>query len=161
MRATVLLVNFKDKQKLREIQMVLMTLKVKVRLVEPEEYYKTIGELVGIVETQSESDDDESIVLAKEMIVFAGLAEQQLNQVLFLMRKKVIGSVDYKAVLTDTNQSWTIPELYRELEREHKMQQTVLDLQKRFGKNMILRGTDLQEGATRVERNAQIGGHKA
>ena len=60
MRATVLLVNFKDKQKLREIQMVLMTLKVKVRLVEPEEYYKTIGELVGIVETQSESDDDES-----------------------------------------------------------------------------------------------------
>ena len=90
MRATVLLVNFKDKQKLREIQMVLMTLKVKVRLVEPEEYYKTIGELVGIVETQSESDDDESIVLAKEMIVFAGLAEQQLNQVLFLMRKKVI-----------------------------------------------------------------------
>lgn len=120
MRATVLLVNFKDKQKLHEIQMVLMTLKVKVRLVEPEEYYKTIGELVGIVETQSESDDDESIVLAKEMLVFAGLAEQQLNQVLFLMRKKVIGPVDYKAVLTDTNQSWTIPELYRELEREHE-----------------------------------------
>ena len=98
MRATVLLVNFKDRQKLREIQMVLMTLKVRVRLVEPEEYYKTIGELVGIVETKSESDEDESIVLAKEMIVFAGLAEQQLNQVLFLMRKKVIGPVDYKAV---------------------------------------------------------------
>jgi len=47
------------------------------------------------------------------------------------------------------------------LEKERKVQQTVLDIKKRFGKNALLKGTNLQEGATAVSRNGQIGGHKA
>ncbi len=47
------------------------------------------------------------------------------------------------------------------LEREKKLQQTMLDIRKRFGKNAVLRGMNLQEGATTIERNRQIGGHKA
>ena len=49
----------------------------------------------------------------------------------------------------------------KELEREKKMQKALLDIKKKYGKNAVLRGTDLQEGATARERNAQIGGHKA
>lgn len=45
--------------------------------------------------------------------------------------------------------------------RERKIQETVLELKKRFGKNAVLKGMNLQEGATAKERNAQIGGHKA
>lgn len=45
--------------------------------------------------------------------------------------------------------------------RERKRQQAVLQIKARFGKNAILKGCDLQEGATIRERNAQIGGHKA
>lgn len=45
--------------------------------------------------------------------------------------------------------------------REKKMQQAILGLQKRYGKNAVLKGTDLEEGATKIERNNQIGGHKA
>ena len=48
-----------------------------------------------------------------------------------------------------------------ELEREKKMQKAVLDIKKKYGKNAILKGMNLQEGATAVERNRQIGGHKA
>lgn len=48
-----------------------------------------------------------------------------------------------------------------DLEREKRMQQAVLDIKKKFGKNAILKGMNLQEGATTVERNNQIGGHKA
>ena len=48
-----------------------------------------------------------------------------------------------------------------ELEREKKMQKAVLDIKKKYGKNAILKGMNLQEGATAVERNSQIGGHKA
>ena len=59
------------------------------------------------------------------------------------------------------SQAKAMEEETRELEKERRMQKTVLNLQKRFGKNMILRGTDLQEGATAMERNSQIGGHKA
>ena len=47
------------------------------------------------------------------------------------------------------------------LEREKKMQQAVLTIKKKFGKNAILKGMNLQEGATAKDRNAQIGGHKA
>ena len=47
------------------------------------------------------------------------------------------------------------------LEREKKMQQAVLDIKKKFGKNAILKGMNLEKGATTVERNKQIGGHKA
>lgn len=47
------------------------------------------------------------------------------------------------------------------LEKEMKMQQAVLKIKKRFGKNAILKGMNLQEGATTVDRNNQIGGHKA
>ena len=47
------------------------------------------------------------------------------------------------------------------MERERRMQRTMLDIKKRFGKNAILKGMNLEEGATTISRNGQIGGHKA
>ena len=47
------------------------------------------------------------------------------------------------------------------LEREKKMQQAMVDIRKKFGKNAILKGMNLEEGATARERNRQNGGHKA
>ena len=47
------------------------------------------------------------------------------------------------------------------LEREKRMQKAVIGIKKRFGKNAILKGMNLQEGATAKDRNSQIGGHKA
>jgi DNA polymerase V len=48
-----------------------------------------------------------------------------------------------------------------DLERERKMQETMLAIKKKFGKNAILKGSNLEEGATARSRNGQIGGHKA
>ena len=48
-----------------------------------------------------------------------------------------------------------------ELEKERRMQETILELKKRFGKNAVLRGLNFKDGATGKERNSQIGGHKA
>ena len=48
-----------------------------------------------------------------------------------------------------------------ELEREKKVQQTMLDIKRRFGKNAILKGMNLEEGATGRERNNTIGGHRS
>lgn len=47
------------------------------------------------------------------------------------------------------------------LEKEKKMQQAMLQIKKKFGKNAILKGMNLLDGATARERNEQIGGHKA
>ena len=48
-----------------------------------------------------------------------------------------------------------------ELERELSGQQAIVALRQKYGKNAVLRGMDLQEGATTKNRNGQIGGHKA
>lgn len=47
------------------------------------------------------------------------------------------------------------------LEKEKKLQYAMLEIKDKYGKNAILKGTNLQEGATAMERNRQIGGHKA
>ena len=47
------------------------------------------------------------------------------------------------------------------VEREKKMQEAVLSIKKKYGKNAILKGLNFQEGATTKARNEQIGGHKA
>ena len=47
------------------------------------------------------------------------------------------------------------------LEREKRMQKALLMIKKKFGKNAILKGMNLEEGATAKDRNSQIGGHKA
>lgn len=46
-------------------------------------------------------------------------------------------------------------------EREKRRQKAVLTIRKKFGKNAILKGMNLEEGATAKDRNSQIGGHKA
>ncbi len=45
--------------------------------------------------------------------------------------------------------------------KERKMQEAMLHIKKKFGKNAILKGMNLEDGATTKERNNQIGGHKA
>ena len=47
------------------------------------------------------------------------------------------------------------------LDREKRMQEAMLSIKKKFGKNAVLKGMNLQEGATARDRNEQIGGHKA
>ena len=44
--------------------------------------------------------------------------------------------------------------------KERRLQHAVLDIQKKYGKNALLKGMNLQEGATTIERNGQVGGHK-
>ena len=48
----------------------------------------------------------------------------------------------------------------KEQEKEKKLQESLLSIKKKYGKNAILRGVSYEEGATMRERNGQIGGHK-
>ena len=62
---------------------------------------------------------------------------------------------DYEDVLREQNRK-------REaLQKERRIQKTVLEIKRKYGKNSILKGINFLEGATTRERNAQIGGHKA
>ncbi|MCB7305913.1 DUF3783 domain-containing protein [Bariatricus massiliensis] len=120
MRESILLINFQDKKKLREIQMMAMAVKLRMKLVDKSDYLQPVGYLAGNKEIPPVDARYEGEELEQEMMVFAGLTEDHLNQMLFLMRKSGIAPVNYKAILTDTNKNWTVPELYEELQREHE-----------------------------------------
>ena len=62
---------------------------------------------------------------------------------------------DYSAIEEERKENTVL------LEREKKLQQTMLDIKKKYGKNAILKGMNLLDGATAKNRNDQIGGHKA
>ena len=47
------------------------------------------------------------------------------------------------------------------LKRENNMQKAIIELKNKYGKNAVLRGMNLEEGATTISRNKQIGGHRA
>lgn len=49
----------------------------------------------------------------------------------------------------------------KKAEKERKLQKATIALQKRFGKNAVLKGMNLLEGGTTIQRNGQVGGHKA
>lgn len=61
---------------------------------------------------------------------------------------------DYEAILAKEQRE------QEELDKERRMQEVQLAIKQRFGKNAILKGMNFQEGATAIERNAQIGGHR-
>ncbi len=61
---------------------------------------------------------------------------------------------DYEAAQTKKKQEEAA------LEREKKMQKAMLEIKKKYGKNAILKGMNLEEGATTLDRNKRIGGHK-
>lgn len=48
-----------------------------------------------------------------------------------------------------------------ELQKEKQIQKAIIKIKKRYGKNAVLKGMNLEEGATTIERNGQVGGHKA
>ena len=48
-----------------------------------------------------------------------------------------------------------------ELEKDKRLQQAILEIKKKYGKNSVLKAMDLEEGATAITRNGTIGGHKA
>ncbi len=104
-----------------------------------------------------------------------GLFDEIVNPILLVRRVNIVANhiMDEKAVKDelayeqlDLFTDYEMKKVNDEeeaitLEKEKILQQTMLNIKKKFGKNAILKGTNLQEGATTKERNKQIGGHKA
>lgn len=70
-------------------------------------------------------------------------------------------SVGFGNVCDETCEGFDIFTDFDTADKERKRETTVLEIQQKFGKNAILRGTDLTEGATQKERNKFVGGHNA
>lgn len=104
-----------------------------------------------------------------------GLFDEIVNPILMVRRVNIVANhiVDEKTIVRQETfeqlDLFTDYEVKKEeeeeealrLEKEKNLQHAVLAIKKKYGKNAILKGMNLQEGATTKDRNKQIGGHKA
>ena len=94
---------------------------------------------------------NKSLLIKRVTIVFNNLE----------MASKISNKKIYKQInLFNINKVNEINEISR-LQEENKLNKTVIELKEKYGKNAILKGINLLECSTMVERNNQIGGHKA
>ncbi len=126
MRETILLFNFLDGDRKKKLLRALLPLRMKVKEIAVEEYGKPLGDLAGIkgfsmIGEESFSGEGRMTLgeLSGEMLVMAGLSENQVDQVLKALRRAGL-DIPYKAVLTAANQNWNVWELFQEIKKEHE-----------------------------------------
>lgn len=122
MKETILLFGF-EKKKEGEVKRALLPLKMKVKVVNPEDYIQPVGYLAGNKEIPEKEKPEKMEIkeFDQEMMVMAWLSSTQVDQVLMAMKKQGIGRINYKAVITQHNQFWDCRTLYEELKKEHEM----------------------------------------
>lgn len=110
---TILLYNCSD-EKFFKLKQIFAMLRLRMRMVEPNRYHVSLGELA-----QGKGEPGEAAEpLPDPMLVFCGLPQALLNQVLEVIRVAKLPPIPLKAVLTDVNRDWNTRQLYEELLKE-------------------------------------------
>ena len=111
----------------------------------------------GSISFGTETNSSKKIVDA-----FVELFEKIVNPLLLVRRVNITAN-------NTKPESQRQPSLFDEVEekdgglnqeKENSLQKAILEIMRKFGKNAILKGMNLEEGATTIDRNSQIGGHK-
>ena len=134
MKPTVLLYNFTDSKRKMKVQQALMPLGFRLRAVTKEEYGLPVGVLAGVKGLNEdvlkeagqaieagEDDSSRKMDFSDEMAIMAGFSSAQIDAFIHALRKKGVGRIDYKAVLTPYNMKWDSVQLYEEIKKEHEM----------------------------------------
>ena len=109
---TVLMYNCSGEE-FSKLKQIFAMLRLRMRPVEPDRYHVSLEEL-------SQGKGDPAEPLPEPMLVFCGMGQALLNQVLEIIRISKLPPIPLKAVLTDTNRSWTTAQLYEELLKERE-----------------------------------------
>lgn len=120
MKETILLYHFTDEERLGKVKRALLPMGIRLKAVKREEYLQPLGCLAGVKEIEPTEGVYDGEDFEQEMMVMAGLSSQRVDAVILALRKSGAGRVDYKAVLTPTNQFWDSVKLYGEIRQEHE-----------------------------------------
>ena len=112
---TVLLYNCSAPE-FSKLKQIFAMLRLRMRVVEPDRYHIPLEEL-----SRGKGEPGEAAEpLPEAMLVFCGLGQALLNQVLEVIRVANLPPIPLKAVLTETNREWDTRQLYAELCRERE-----------------------------------------
>ena len=120
MKETILLFNAPDKEKLLKIEMALFPLRLRLKRIQNEDYNQPLGFLAGMKDIAPAEGTFSGDELPGTMFVFCFLSDSRLNQALAALRRCGAGPFPYKAILTPTNSTWTAPDCFAELKKEHE-----------------------------------------
>lgn len=120
MKETILLFNPPDKNRLLKIEMALFPLRVRLKRINVCDYSQPLGVLAGLEDPLPDTGVFNGPELPDTMFVFCFFEENRLNQALAALRKSGAGPFPYKAVLTPTNSTWTAPDCFKEIKKEHE-----------------------------------------
>lgn len=99
-----------------KLKQIFAMLRLRMRVVGPERYQVPLEELA-----QGKGEPGETVQpLPETMLVFCGMGQALLNQVLEVIRVAKLPPIPLKAVLTETNREWNTMQLYEELLRERE-----------------------------------------
>ncbi len=120
-KETVLLYNIKGQSYTPKLKTIMLKMGIRAKVVNIEDYNRTIGELIGIPANPSGNPPvvSPSSTIDEEMIVMHNFTESRLNQFLGEIRKAEI-RIPLKAIVTPHNSNWTSYELHAELAQERK-----------------------------------------
>lgn len=119
MKEKVLLFHMEDEEILAKIQMILLLQHIGVRMVSMAEYCQPVGYLAGVKGMEAVEEEYAGPEFEEPMMVLC-MNSGRIDQLLAAFRKAGVPRIAYKAMLTQTNRSWTPIELYGELKREHE-----------------------------------------
>ena len=109
----VLLYNCTD-AKFFKLKQIFAMLKLRMRTVTPDKYHLTLAQLA-----EGAGEAGETVqAIPERMLVFCGMSEEFLHQVLEVLRVAKLPPIEFKAMMTETNSSWNSLELYEELKKE-------------------------------------------
>ena len=112
---TVLMYNCSGPE-FSKLKQIFAMLRLRMRAVEPDRYHVPLEELA-----RGKGEPGEAgAPLPEPMLVFCGLGQALLNQVLEVIRLAKLPPIPLKAVLTDTNQAWDTRQLHEELLKERE-----------------------------------------
>ena len=119
MHKTVLAFNFTP-QRLQALKLICMMLRVQLRSVERSEFNQPLGLLAGLDGLQAIEGSYEGEAAQEEMLLLCGFTRQDLDRLLAAIRKGALKQVRLKAMLTPTNCTWNVLQLFEEISAEHE-----------------------------------------
>ena len=132
-RGSVLLYNFKDKERTDKVKFIFVLMGIKIKTVEKEDYLQKIGALAGVEGIERTEEIYEGEGFDEEMLVLNHLTDPQMNRMLAYLKKEGL-QIPLKAALTPTNVHWNTLELHDELVREHEEMQKMIAAKRAGGK---------------------------
>lgn len=120
MREMVLYYNPVQTPDVAKLKGVLVRMGVRIKNIQSEQVMQTVGYLAGIAGFQEQEIPEVLPVIEEEMLVMRGFTSRRVDELLMNLRKAGVPKIALKAVVTESNCTWTFYHLYEEIKEEHE-----------------------------------------